>query len=97
MTRSLSARHERRSREAGMGLFNEPVQSKREIEFCKRLDKVQYAFFDLQKELETVTAERDALLALLREAYPHIWPGDCAYSKELRARIYALLNKGGEV
>lgn len=40
-------------------------------------------------------AERDALRELLREAYPHIWPGERALADNLRARIYAALNKGG--
>lgn len=49
-------------------------------------------------QLDAMTQERDAAVAraervqgLLREAYPHVWPGDRRLADDLRARIDAAL------
>lgn len=44
---------------------------------------------------QSIRAKRDELRELLREAYPHIWPGERALADNLRARIYAALDMGG--
>ncbi len=59
---------------------------------CEKLFQEREA---LRTENKRLTAERDALRELLREAYPHVWPGERALADSLRARIDALLDKGG--